>query len=88
MYGWVGAKISLNNLYQKRFLRELCFLQIVTHTKKVLYILFLVFSSSDSDSDDGEDQKGEKETGEKKVENANKDEAIEWLEHRACQPFR
>jgi hypothetical protein len=60
----------------------------LTHTKKVLCILFLIFSSSDSDSDDGEDQKGEKETGEKKVENANKDEAIEWLEHRACQPFR
>ena len=58
------------------------------HTKKVLCILFLIFSSSDSDSDDGEDQTGEKENGEKKVENANKDEAIEWLEHRACQPFR
>ena len=58
-----------------------------TH-KKVLCIFFLIFSSSDSDSDDGEDQKGEKENAEKKVENANKDEAIEWLDHRACQPFR
>ena len=59
------------------------------HTQKKYYVFFsLIFSSSDSDSDDGEDQKGEKENAEKKVENANKDEAIEWLDHRACQPFR
>ena len=49
----------------------------------------LVFSSSDSEDDASDNDNDEKPTDEKKVDNAGgKDEAIEWLEHRAKQEFR
>ena len=48
----------------------------------------LFFGSSESDSENGAEENGEEKEKDKKIENVAKDEAIEWLEHRAKQAFR
>ena len=69
---------------------NLILLKLVKRQFKIILGLFnypfFSFCSSESESEEN-GAEGEA-TGDKKVENAAKDEAIEWLEHRAKQAFR